>query len=155
MGDPFEYPDSELWKLRREQRAILRRLPRGIVDRIAPGPTPNLHGVNAALVELLVRETARDLLATVSESIAELERAADLRLRWTVKGRHYKRSDATTIFLESIDTPPTEQEILDLEAAAVDALNSAEGSELYDTVALIAWADRISEAYEREELVES
>jgi hypothetical protein len=146
LGDPFEHPGSDLWKLRREQRAIRRRLPRkvaGLVERNLPAP--DLDGLDVALVELSLRQTAGRILQDLSEAIARLELASDLRLRWEVVSRHRPR-EASTRFLEQVAVPTNEDHILSVEEDAMKAVNDPESSDLYDALSLIAWADRISEA---------
>ena len=127
-----------------EKREILRRLPRRVANLIERNlPAPDLDGLDAALVELTVRQTAARILRDIPELIAKLELASDLRLRWEVVSRHRPR-EASSRFLEQVAMPTNEDHILSVEEDAMKAVNDPESSDLYDALSLIAWADRIS-----------
>jgi hypothetical protein len=144
LGDPYEHPGSELWELRRTQRALLRALPvdvaRAVEEQVPPTDVDDL---DAGRTELLVRKRASAMLDDASELVEQIVLTTQRRLEYDVRARVYDVNDVHTHYIDSFAGPDT-TDFADLEQEVTDRLGDRNQQGLWDALFLCVLADRIS-----------
>jgi len=105
LGDPYEHPGSELWELRRMQRALLRALPADVARAVEEQvPPADLADVDAGRAELLLRKRASVMLDDAFEEL----NSAGVRL-----AREAREVSGRDVFVAGSIGPLGELEVFD------------------------------------------
>jgi hypothetical protein len=144
LGDPYEHPGSELWELRRTQRALLRALPADVARAVEEQvPPADLTDLDAGRSELLVRKRASVMLDDASELVEQMVLTTQRRLQYDIRARVYDVNDVHTHYIDSF-TGPEPSDFGDLEHEVSDRLGDRNQQGLWDALFLCVLADRIS-----------
>jgi hypothetical protein len=144
LGDPYEHPGSELWELRRVQRALLRALPAGVARALEEQvPPADVSGLDAGRVELLLRRRASQILDDASELVEQMVLTTQRRLQVDIRARVYDVNNVHTHYIDSFVGPDT-SDFADLEREVADRLGDRSHQDLWDALFLCVVADRIS-----------
>jgi hypothetical protein len=144
LGDPYEHPGSELWELRRAQRALLRALPvevgRAVAEQV---PAADLDGLDVGRAELLLRKRANRILDDASDLVEQIMLSTQRRLQADIRARVYDVNDVHTYYIDSFAGPVT-GDVTDVEQEVEDRLRDREQQVVWDAFFLCVLADRIS-----------
>ncbi len=144
LGDPYEHPGSELWELRRMQRALLRALPADVARALEEQvPRADLADLDAGRSELLLRKRASVMLDDASELVEEMVLTTQRRLQYDIRARVYDVNDVHTHYIDNFAGPET-GDFADLEQEVSDRLGDRNQQGLWDALFLCVLADRIS-----------
>jgi hypothetical protein len=144
LGDPYEHPGSELWDLRRAQRALLRALPVEIARAVAEQvPPAELDGLDLGRAELLLRKRANRILDDASDLVEQIVLSTQRRLQADIRARVYDVNDVHTYYIDSFAGPGA-GDSTDVEQEVADRLRDREQQVLWDAFFLCVLADRVS-----------
>jgi hypothetical protein len=149
--DPFEYPGCELWRLRREQRTLIRYLPNTLHTTFDYVSKPNIGPLDPIVAELWLRHVIDELLAHQGDAITKVFDACQLRVTSTLYARNYRPSPlATTQFVAPLATEDSAA-VADAEAEIKPLVDH--GGALHDALALCVWADMLAHGeFDKDEL---
>jgi hypothetical protein len=144
LGDPYEHPGSELWELRRAQRAVLRALPVEVARAVAEQvPAADLAGLDLGRAELLLRKRANRILDDTSDLVEQIMLSTQRRLQADIRTRVYDVNDVHTYYIDSF-AGPAAGDLTDVEQEVADRLRDREQQVLWDAFFLCVLADRVS-----------
>jgi hypothetical protein len=143
-GEPYEHADSELWELRRTQRALMRALPADVGRAVEQQvPEADLSDLDLGRAELLLRKRANRILDDSSELIEQMVLVTQRRLEHEIRARVYDVNDVHTHYIDSFAGPGT-GDVADLERELLAQLEDRDQQAVWDALFLCVLADRIS-----------
>jgi hypothetical protein len=147
LGDPYLYPDSPLWSLRRDQRAFLSMIPDHDLRQYRELAFPEWPDLHAGRFELLLRTTAHQILDALKDERKKIEKAADDLLRQRVHERTFAIGEEKSWRLVQHLNANTDTKMVE---EAMHRAMATCSDDMHDALIYCAWADAVADTTIRE-----